>query len=696
MRKYLFVSALLLGAGLLFMTHQAKAETQEVTSFDEAKQVEQSRPLVNPMTANPLNDIATEEEFRDYIKKRLKSVLVTKYDEESADYGNSATSAVEDITPEEIEASKSTFQKIYENAIRRIEAEDRQQNAEPVVFTQPINTPEQPELSQQSLDTIDILLPPLDTRVKVPAFEHIPYLFTQLEVLPDGLLKVQETIMVIANGKKLKSPLVKSVPDSVVSNTGEKRPVDINLVSVVVNGQPVEYRIEKRGGSTLFMPKENFALENGVYKYVFTYLVDRQVWSYPDYNELYWDVSGSAWNLVITRAGASVILPAGKEPLSQMILTGYPYSLQSNTAVITRDAPNVIGFAATTPLFLAEGMHLVVDMPKDTIAAPDFSKKFSWFITDHGEFTFALIGLLVILGAYLASWKYIQKNPKKSTINLKKTPMMLRFLLKGSFDKTGFGAFLLDLFKKNIIDIQKNDDSILLVKRTDDLKALNNNEQKAMLEIFGKKDAVFYINQTNLLKLKRAAKYIARDVSQKFNLFGLKINAGYLGFSLGMLFLVEFFVAQLHIDSMAVFTTLFLATVSFGLYLFLFSIRWKNKLVNLLVKIFSALFMLLCYIIMCAKISLWTALLLVASLIVIAYFTKLYTRRSGLLRGNIIEAQNYADYLAQNQENISLGRDFLNQQANIFALDVSHCYHNNPSLKDYYKLDIMQEAISKL
>lgn len=690
MRKHFF--AIYFIAAALMTVHNSYAGTQEVMSLEEANRLRQSSVLPEGRTDSTEVSFSSPKEMFNYMKNRLKGAIVTKYDPASASNGSTATSVDEDPLPQDMEAQKSTFQKIYEDAIKRIENEDNSPAAAPAPFPSEIRQ----SAPAARVDAIDILLPPLNERVRVPAFEHIPYLFSQIEVLPDGLIKVEETVIVIANGIKLKTPLILPIPSRVYSRDGKARNTDASLIGVTINDMPVEYKIDRRGGSTLLMPKKNFALENGVYRYVFTYVIDRQIWSYPDFDELYWNVTGGAWNLVVVRAGATIVLPRGTRPIAQSLAIGYPGRLRIDNGIITRDAPNSVGFVAQEPLFLAESMHIGVEIPKGVIAAPTLSNRIAWAIADYGDVIFALVGLLIVFGAYMASWKYIQKNPKKVSFSLKKTPMMLRYLAKGTYDKVSFGAFLLDLFKKNIIDIQQSDGNILLVKKTDNLKVLNKNEQNAIKELFGKKDAVLQVKD-NMLKLKRAYRHIGQDLKSKFNFFALRLNSGYLLFSIGMLLMTEWFIAMLSPDTMQIFASLLLTTVAFGFYLVFFSIRWKNKFINILCKAFALLFMLLSFIIFCAKVSMWSALLLCATMVVILVFSRKYTQRSGLMQGHIADARGYADYLTQNRENIMLGKDFINQQANILALEVDKLYSKDDSnVKDYYKLDIVKEIISKM
>ena len=108
--------------------------------------------------------------------------------------------------------------------------------------------------------------------------------------------------------------------------------------------------------------------------------------------------TGSSWNLVVANAGASVSLPGTQPPLSQNILLGYPGQLTTDGAFIAKGEDNTLGFAAQTPLFVGEGMHIIVSLPKTDLLPPDLGKRFSWFIADYGDILFALAGLAAIFG----------------------------------------------------------------------------------------------------------------------------------------------------------------------------------------------------------------------------------------------------------------------------------------------------------
>lgn len=677
------------------MQIEANAAIREVSSPESAT-IESNNIQAPPVTvSSPLDRFESESDFKRYLIERLQSVAITKYDKNSGSFGGSATSVVEDKIPG-VNVEKPFFERIYEEAIKRSAEPKTPQNAEqldPRML--------QPELWQKNndtqgpLQTITILMPPFDEKVSVPTAEHIPYLFTKIEVLESGLIKLDETIMVVADNKKLRYPLVKALPMNMVDRNGRAHKIEPSLLGVTINDQPIDYQIIEKGRNFLITPKVAFPMESGVYKYVFSYVIDRQIARYDDFDELQWNVSGGNWNLVISQAGAAVILPPKAEAIGQQALVGYPFHYSPDKALMARGAPNMLGFASKEPLFIAESMPISVSFPKGVISEPTFSQKINWWVADYGDIWFPALGWVVILAAYLASWKYIQKTTKKQPIKLIKTPQMLRYLLTAKFDKISFGAFLLDLFKKNIIDIQKNGDSILLIKRTDNLRTLPKKEQKAVRTLFGN-DSVMAIKKENLPRIRQALHWAEEETATKFRIFCFKLNFGYLFFSAMMLLLSQLFVAALAPNSAAIFSGMVFADLNIAAYLFLFGMDWKKRIVKWLVRALCLVLLGVNFVILSGLSSMWGAIFFMAAAVTIMGFTKLYTKRNGLLKANIAEAANYQQYLKNNKENISMGRDFLNQQANILALEAETAYPPSEKLKDYYRLDIVQELLKKI
>ena len=225
------------------MQIEANAAIREVSSPESAT-IESNNIQAPPVTvSSPLDRFESESDFKRYLIERLQSVAITKYDKNSGSFGGSATSVVEDKIPG-VNVEKPFFERIYEEAIKRSAEPKTPQNAEqldPRML--------QPELWQKNndtqgpLQTITILMPPFDEKVSVPTAEHIPYLFTKIEVLESGLIKLDETIMVVADNKKLRYPLVKALPMNMVDRNGRAHKIEPSLLGVTINDQPIDYQI---------------------------------------------------------------------------------------------------------------------------------------------------------------------------------------------------------------------------------------------------------------------------------------------------------------------------------------------------------------------------------------------------------------------------------------------------------------------
>ena len=683
---------------LLFPIFSATAATTEISSVDELR----AREAQAPKDAEPIIDprIPTGEnkaEMDAFIKERLKTVVITKLDE-NEDLDNMKSIDVQH-SAEYInmlkESKKSTFEKIYDNAMKRISGTEEKVPGdinEPYddvyyyINDKPSVEEQKKEWAAPDFPVVNVELPN-GTQTLVPAREHIPYLFSKIEILPTGVIGINETITVIANGEKLKNGLSRAISKYSTSRIGVRNKIDLTLLSVTVNGQEVPYKAEEAGDTILLTPKEEYTLAPGIYTYNFAYLVDRQLWYYDDFNEFYWDVTGSSWNLVVSNAGASVSLPGTSPALSQNILLGYPGRLTTDGAFVTKGADNTLGFAAQVPLFIGEGMHLIVSLPKTDLLPPDFGKRFSWFIDDYGDILFALAGLAAILISYIISWRYISAGHSRLKTGMRRTAPMLRYLINGTFDNMSFASWLLELFRKNIIDIQKTDDSVMLIKKTDDLKSLEHRERKAIVALFPGKDTVVRADKPNLLKFKRAFKLIEKITLNRFKNLSLKLSAGYLFFSIGMLLLSEAAVAMLAVSFGQIFAIELACSITLAFYIWILKLNFRSVLFRWISKVFALLIIVFTLMVLSVYIHPVSALLLLAMIYIIFAYTGIFAKRSGLMKNNIKDALSFRDYLIDNAQALSLGRDFAAQQANIFALDISDKYPLKDNYRDVYRLD---------
>ena len=78
--------------------------------------------------------------------------------------------------------------------------------------------------------------------------------------------------------------------------------------------------------------------------------------------------------------------------------------------------------------------------------------------------------------------------------------------------------------------------------------------------------------------------------------------------------------------------------------------------------------------------------MLISAVFIIFEFTKIFGQQNSFVNDAKNTISNYKEYLISNSDAINLSRDFINQQANIYALNIMEYFPQNVSNKAYYKL----------
>lgn len=594
----------------------------------------------------------------------------------------------------EQEKNKSLFQKMYEQALDRIAVPtDKSQRQDVVSENDAPDISAQQQTWQQSsaLPTITAYLPPDNQPTAVPALEHIPYLMNSIEVLPSGLVKFEETIVVVADGNKLSRGLTKILPQTVYNSEGSAQSLDYSVIGVRVNDMPVDYHLTSDGENALLVPEEDYRLSPGIYTYKFEYLVDNLLWDYGSYYQLYWDVGGGGWNLVVDRLGASLNLPRPNAVLDQSVLLGSTRRLDANAVSIRPNGSTAIAWIAARPLFVGEGMYLVVNIDKAALDAPTLWQKIVRSFYNYGDIYFSFVGTVVIAISFLLSWRYIVKDKGQLKFKFERTAIMSRFLLFNRFDLKSVCGFLLELYRKNIIDIQQAGETVLLIKRTDNPKNLAKWQQKALRLLFPKHETVFNVNPNNKLPFKRFAGYLEQNMLRQLWRFRFKLNIGYLLSGMGLIALVEAFIAAFKLDSLYVFGVLSATSVVCMSAILLWSLTGRRWL-KIFLRLISLDITALCFVVFSAMIHPLASLLLIISLLIIAGALNVYSGRLGLIKHYIQDIGRFRDYLLANRDNLVLSKNIVNYQALIWALDAEDKFDGAVSA-EAYKIPVMQTIV---
>lgn len=342
--------------------------------------------------------------------------------------------------------------------------------------------------------------------------ERITNFFAALSVREGGLLKVEERISVYATGETINHGIYRDFPTSYADRYGNRVRVDFTVLGVERGGAPEVYRVENRSnGKRVYFGDANITIPPGTHNYIFSYTVTRELGFFADHDELYWNVTGNGWALVIEQAAAEVKLPIALAP-SAITATGYTGVAGSKAQDLTSAVrENVVHFKALKPLSPGEGLTIVVGWPKGFVAEPTTVQKVQWFLKDNRGILASGILLLLLVAYYFRTWRTYGVDPKKGTIvpqyeaPQKLSPAGIFYVHKMGYRMNAFTAAVLSLAVKGYVHITHDDTRYVISKKTTG-NAASPDEQVLYDALFAESDNITLSNaEYQILQKAQAA-----------------------------------------------------------------------------------------------------------------------------------------------------------------------------------------------
>lgn len=682
----------------LFYSHLSFADIQPITGPIEMIQPKPKNNVAK--IPSNLPDFSNPEEVRKFFKKRFEEVATTPMTDDT-DWTNAMSVNIvkspEEYKKEE-DSKKSLFQQMYEKAVAALhQQEDTTENMPNAVadaneqaaantatrfFTiakqETDNTTIEPTIPTVSLSL------PSGRRVLAPAREHIPYFLSYVDIQANGYIKIEDTITIVANGNKFAYGLRRIFPK--YSMNGHR--IELILEKVQINNTDVPYITEEIGNDIIIKPKYHQKLENGVYTYKFNYLINNNLIRRKNDYLLEWNITGKPLNAFITSANVIVTIPDGHTFKKASVLIGRNTQYTAFRTNAYQLAGNVIAFSNRTPLFNGEVMNVMALVNKNAFIK-NFDKSFNLFLTDWGSIVYAFLGFLTILISFVLSLIGLKNERKKNKFAPTYNGALMRSIFLGKYDRIAFVAQLLELYRKNIINLKDDNNRIFIEKMNNNgsVAKLTVAERKALKILFTKKVSSIEINNKNNTLLKKANKVFEHQINKLIGKYKFMHNIGYILFSCSMLFATEVFIALASINIAQTFIILLTISLLYGFYVWIMQHQFKHWYTIIPVKIFALCAIALIWLFSSIYIGAICSLIILASVIIIIMFIHLFERHNDFLKEAQDTIKNYKEYLVSNADTINLSRDFLNQQSNIFALNITEYYPKNVSNKNNYKLD---------
>lgn len=392
----------------------------------------------------------------------------------------------------------------------------------------------------------------------VPAIaeERIQLFSSDIQIEKDGTLDVTETIDVTVEHDRINHGILRDFPTVYPGPNGGRVRVDFTPEDVTLDGATVRYQREAlSNGVRLRIGDRDSEVPIGEHRYVIRYRATRELGRFKDYDELYWNVTGSQWDFPIDDARAVVRLPSAVPFGQRSVYTG-AQGATGHDATVVSEEPGQIAFETTQPLGPDEGLTIAVAFPKGVVSGPAPGSRLSWWLSDYGPPFVGLLGLIGLAFFYYLAWAKAGRNPRAGTIVPLFAPpdglgpSAMRYVVEEAADNRGFAAALVDMGVHGHIKLVEEEGGFLSrhktrIDRLDGGSTLPEEEQAALDAIAGPGESITMV-QENHTTFASAKSKMEAILKQRFD--GKLFNRNY-GWAFSGLLL---FVAALWLTAAAV------------------------------------------------------------------------------------------------------------------------------------------------
>jgi uncharacterized membrane protein YgcG len=286
-----------------------------------------------------------------------------------------------------------------------------------------------------------------------PAFavERILQFISDVKIEKNSDLLVTETIRVLAEGREFWRGILRDFPTRYTGRDGRRVEVGFEVLSVTRDGRPEDYKTERlSNGVRIRIGNASQTVSFGPHTYVIHYRTTRQIGFFENFDELYWNATGTGWTFPIDVAEARITLPEPVNFTQTAFYTG-PQGATGKDARIVEQRPGFIVFQTTRPLPARNGLTVAAAFPKGIVSPPSQAQLAQYWLRDNLPVPVAATGLLLLLGYYAFAWLKVGRDPRRGTIIPLFTPPKdmsapaVRYVYEMEFDNRTFSAAILDL-----------------------------------------------------------------------------------------------------------------------------------------------------------------------------------------------------------------------------------------------------------
>ncbi len=385
--------------------------------------------------------------------------------------------------------------------------------------------------------------------------ERIVQFRSDIVVAPSGAVTVTETIDVIVAGNQIKRGIIRDFPTTYKGRYGETVTVGFEVLDVRRDGKAETFKTERRSnGVRVRIGNKDVFIPHGPHRYTIVYRTNRQIGFFEDFDELYWNVTGSDWTFVIERALATLTLPGGAEVLNWAAYTGRPGERGGDFETAYEPSGPAMALATTRRLEPGEGFTIAVAWPKGFVAEPTASEEAAHLLRDNASLAAGLVGLVLLLAYFLIVWGRVGRDPAKGAIVPEYeppdgfSPAAARYVTRMGFDNETFTAAVVNMAVGGFLIIEEDEDGDYTLIKTGETADLAPGEKALARKLFSHGKDTIRLEQKNHKRLQKAQKALRESLKNDFEKVYFLKNTKYflpgLGITLLSLVLIVAFADQ--------------------------------------------------------------------------------------------------------------------------------------------------------
>jgi uncharacterized membrane protein YgcG len=353
------------------------------------------------------------------------------------------------------------------------------------------------------------------------SYERIRQFDSEVDVQTNGDLIVTEVITVEAEGREIRRGILRDFPTTYTLPDGRRVVIGFEVISVARNGKSEQYSLESLyNGTRIRIGSSSVLLGRGTHTYTIKYRTTRQIGFFRDFDELYWNVTGTGWTFEIESAVATIRLPVGAQIQARSFYTG-AQGEKGQDARVVGESGNVIVFRTTRQLPARNGLTVAIAWQKGIVSPPGPLLAARYFFFDNIAASLSLLGFAMVFFYFFYQWFRYGRDPASGTIIPVFEPPAgmsaagMRYVDRyAGFDDKGFTAAIVELGVKGHLKITE-DKGVTTVEKRDGSKPVHDGEEAIKRHFFTKKKTL-ELKQANHVQIGGAREALKSNLARLY------------------------------------------------------------------------------------------------------------------------------------------------------------------------------------